>query len=78
MAEAKQLGEDVEARVRSAVSGEEEAWRKHYSWTEHEMRIYSENVNAAFQNDQTQVYYLPFLYYKQYVFSPPDVNILYN
>jgi kinesin family protein 11 len=47
---AKQLGEDVEAGVRSAVSHGEQAWRNHYSWTEHELRKYSENINAAFQS----------------------------
>jgi len=47
---AKQLREDVEAEVRLAVSLGEQAWRNHYSWTEHELRKYSEHVNAAFQS----------------------------
>lgn len=68
----------MEAGVRSAVSRGEQAWRNHYSWTEHELREYSENINAAFQSERqrTRVYYLTFLYFKQYG-PPPNVNIMY-
>jgi hypothetical protein len=63
VAGAKRLGEDIEASVRLAISNGEQAWRDHYSWTEQELRKYSENLNGEFQNElkQTQVCYLPLL-----------------
>ncbi|XP_021939166.1 kinesin-like protein Klp61F isoform X2 [Zootermopsis nevadensis] len=51
---AKRLEEDVETSVRLAVSNGEQAWRNHYSWTEQELRKYSENLNGEFQNELKQ------------------------
>jgi hypothetical protein len=77
--EAKQLGEDVEGRVRSAVSHWEQSWRDHISWTERELSGYVKNINAAcqIQTQQSEVYYLLFLFQTVFV-CPPSVNILYN
>ncbi|XP_023709668.1 kinesin-like protein Klp61F isoform X3 [Cryptotermes secundus] len=51
---AKRLRENIEDSVCSAVSNGEQAWRNHYSWTEQELRKYSENINGRFQNELRQ------------------------
>ncbi|PSN39061.1 hypothetical protein C0J52_10095 [Blattella germanica] len=50
----KRLDEELEAGIRLSVSNGERAWRNHYSWTEQELRKYSENLNGELQRELKQ------------------------
>ncbi|XP_069671575.1 kinesin-like protein Klp61F isoform X2 [Periplaneta americana] len=54
MTGAKRLEQEIETDVRLAVSNGEKAWRNHYSWTEQELRKYSESVNRELQRKLKQ------------------------